>query len=406
MTSISHTGSRLLSLMFFLIGLGALGLTISGNYWFGQSLANDPTLQMWQGGVAVYIDAMVATLAFACGWLMTRGRWVSGLSVGLFALVFAAMSIYSLVGLGATERIAKSRTLSAQIKEQSDISRSSATSIAGAHERNLSWLRSQSTNPRVPAAERKLLRADLFTQTRAGPQVSVASPETIMSDPQAEIMAELTGAPVDQIQMLSIGCMAILLITGKMLAFWLSGLVSRVHFSGSLPLSNLSNEINGEKLNGGPLTPVDNLGNVEDFSRPLSIVENAPHNAPRDASQYSTGEVPESDVEEREREIVRLRGAIHPEAERHVFDLRIIHQFLADCTRPEAGSRIAATALWQAYASYAEAHGYVVASQNQFGRLCTTLRLPRVSGRRSLEYINLRLVRGIEAGEAPHARAA
>jgi hypothetical protein len=405
----TRTGSPVLSVIFFLLGASALALTVTGNAWFGMSLADDPTTQYWQGGTAVYIDIMVAALAGACGFLVSRRRFASGIFVGLLALIFAVASTASLIGLGATERIAKAKSIEMANAAAKEATADKNVFAAGAHERNLSWLRKEASNLNLGRAERRELRQELMTALKEGAPVIAPRTTAPMADPQAEFLSAQTGIPVDRLQMIAIASLAILLIVGKGVCFWLSGYLasgpkvserplSIANEEHSLPLSNVPIENKSIENERGALTLVDNSGDVEQFEDE--------ENTPQQSSTLSLPNPPQISDEERDSEVRRLGTMIREDVNRHTFDRTILAQFLAERTRTKAGGRVSAADLYGAYIIYARKNNYSVLSQNLFGRLCTEAGLQRISNRRVMDYLDLTLIPEAGVREAPHAAAA
>lgn len=405
----ARTGSPVLSATFFLLGLLALGLTVTGNAWFGMSLADDPTTQYWQGGTAIYIDVMVAALAGACGFLFSKRRFVASTFVGLLAVLFAIASTASLIGLGATERIAKAKSI-----EMANVAAKEATTdknvfAAGAHERNLSWLRKEASNPNLSRTERRELRQELMTAIKEGAPITAPQIAAPMADPQAEFLSAQTGIPADRLQMIAVASLAMLLIVGKGICFWLSGFLSSgpkvsaqplsiANAPQALPLSNVPLENKDIDDERGELTLLHKSAAVEQFDDA--------ENASPQSSTLSLPNPPQTSDEERLSEVQRLGAAIRDDVNRHVFDRTILAQFMAERTRPQKGHRVSASDLYGAYVLYANKNNYSVLSQNLFGRLCTDAGLQRISNRRAMEYLDLALVSEAGAREVPQALAA
>ena len=102
-------GSQLLSTIFILLGCAALALSLSGNFIFGQRSAFTNEGQYWQGGMALFVDAMLAALSLFVGVLIAKKAYTSAVCMGLIACLFGLASAYSLIGLGLSERVNKSR---------------------------------------------------------------------------------------------------------------------------------------------------------------------------------------------------------------------------------------------------------------------------------------------------------
>lgn len=393
-----HAPTRLqiLSWTFFLLGLSAFALTASGNIRFGVSLGTSDAAQMWQGGTALLIDAASAALAIGCGMLIAHRRITLSIVVGIAALAFASMSAFGLIGLGASERIAKSRTATATSEAALASVQAENATRAGAYERNLTWLRAQATNKRLGYQERKAIREELRQAVATGPDLLPLPAVNPMVDPQAQIVAQRTGWDVEEIQVGSTAALAILLIVSKVLFFWLAGVLRREPIEDEIEWRNFARHAKPLHVVREGLPPVDN--SVREGLTRLSF-GNPPQSSTQEEDQSSTPPATETEVQ-------RLGAAIREDVNRHVFDQTVLAEFIARHTREARGSKVAAADLYAAYATYASEHNYNVLSQNLFGRLCTLAGLKRVSARRGIEYLDLVLLPSAGSQEGPQALAA
>lgn len=411
-SSSKEGGSPALSALFTLLGLCALGLTVTGNAWFGMSLAQSEEAQYWQGGSAVYIDTMVAALAGACGWLYARGRIATSILLGVLAIIFAAASALSLVGLGAMERIAKAQAIEVAQQSAKEAAEDRNVFAAGAHERNLSWLRQQAQDKSLSRSERRELREELRRETASGPAISERGVTATMSDPQAEFVAKRTGWDVASVQMVFVSGLAILLIIGKTVSFWLSGYLSRSKMITAQPL------IIDNTQQASPLSIVSNdVNGLHDEREGSGTVDNSVGAAPeKEASvkhwhSSTTGDTEVAGIinaqeDDTEHEARRLQSGIRETIGRHVIDEAVVDRFLDEQTQRHPGGNTSAHRLYAAYVLYAQKNNYSVLTQNQFGRLLSAAGLQRVSSRRGVDYLNLVLVDEGGAREAPQALAA
>jgi hypothetical protein len=223
-------------------------------------------------------------------------------------------------------------------------------------------------------------------------------------------MADLTGVPVDKIQVFFVAALAILLIVGKTVSFWLSGYFSRAQIvteqTLSIPLSTQTPVLSNSQSNIKELedaraasTPVDNSADdnaqsdeVEDYNKSSTLSLLNPSLSP---SSY-----------DHDSEVRRLGAAVRQTVNRHVFDETILAQFLAERTMIRNGQRVSAYNLYAAYLMYAQSNNYSVLSQNQFGRLCSAAGLQRISSRRGIDYLDLVLLDEAGAQEVAQAAAA
>jgi hypothetical protein len=146
--------NRLTAAGLFLAGLAALVLTMAMNWRFGQGLAIEADSYLSASAYLV-IDSMTALSALALGQRVAVKAWTSAAVAGVALVLFGTASMISLIGFGASNRMA----IAAAQKAEGE-------AIAGQHQEALKarlahadWLRKQSLSTNgadMSKADRKL----------------------------------------------------------------------------------------------------------------------------------------------------------------------------------------------------------------------------------------------------------
>jgi hypothetical protein len=367
--------SRGASNVCFALAAGALVLSLSGNYLFGGRMAMTDEGMKWNGGASLYIDLAFTALCALCGFMLARKAYLIGALLGVFIVVFGAVSVYSLVGFQASERINKARTGQLAMDTKASAARERTQRAYGAYERNLSWLRAQVASART-RSERRDANAALASALKDAPMVETPNITTAMSDPQAVVFSELTGKSQDWIQIALVFVTAFLVVVGK-------GIFSML---------------------GGYLRPVEEKAAI--------VVEQTPAEAEPEPK-------PAISLRRRLRSIaptnVHIKSDVQERVATVVDDIqrRDISAFFFGAMQPAPNApRIIAGDLYRGYAQWAKSRGLEVLTQNQFGRSCTALMesksipgLMRESTTQGSFYKGWEFVSS-EAEEAPQVKAA
>jgi hypothetical protein len=361
-----------------LLTIGALALSLSGNYLFGGRMAMTEAGSHWNGGASLYVDLAFTAL---CGFLgvaiARRSTWKMRIFLGVMAVLFGAASLYSLIGFQGSERINKVRTEQLAVTTQKSAVDKRNAMAAGAYERNLSWLRSQVANAPTRAEKREANRM-LAEATKNAPDMDVAQVSSAMSDPQATVFAEITTLPESWLQIGNVVVVCLLVVLGK-------GIFSGL-FGYYLPRKAEAVAVEVPEIKMEP---------VAEPQRPRLV---------------PTPEVIEDDKTD------DLAAKLEDKVESFMDEIehRNLRAFFSEAMRPASDSSgILASELHAAYADWAKARGISekdIPTLAKFGRDCTKLMnaafpLYRKAGQRGMLYKGWKMKSG-EAREAPQARAA
>lgn len=377
----SNSNTKTTSIICYaLMGL-ALALSLSGNYFYGERMAMTNEGSKWQGAAALYIDFAFAALAIVFGVLCARKKRLLATAVGFAVFVFGVVSAYSLIGFQASERINKTRTesISATAKQVAVDKRNDL--MAGAYERNLSWLREQVKTASTPTEKREARRA-LNEALRSIPDLDVAPIQAAMPDPQATFLAELTGLDHDRLQQAIVAAMAILIVIGKGIFAALGGYL--------WPRASASVEVPARA----------------DLERSL-VPEGAPKGRRRLQSAAN-----DDDTDELASRVADTMDDLSKEQQQQQ-----VRAYFYEALRPALDAPgIKATEMHKAYLAWAYAKGIEgdrVLNLNQFGRTCTALinrglvpGLGRAPSGHAYYYKGWTFIEAAGDEEAPHAVAA
>ena len=100
--------NRLIAAGLFLASLAVLAATMYMSGSFGHSLAVSEWNRFVNGGLYLVFEIMTALMALTVGAMITKRRWMLSIIAGGALTVFAVSSIVSLVGFGASNRVAVS----------------------------------------------------------------------------------------------------------------------------------------------------------------------------------------------------------------------------------------------------------------------------------------------------------
>jgi hypothetical protein len=217
--------NRLTAAGLFLAGLAALGLTMAMNWRFGQGLAIEADSYLSASAYLV-IDSMTALSALALGQRVAVKAWTSAAVAGVALVLFGMASMISLIGFGASNRMA----IAAAAKAEGE-------AIAGQHQEALKarlahadWLRKQSLTTNgadMSKADRKLFLKESTDAVKSVETMSTPKidPRSIIPDAQATVLANLAGVPVEKVQFALVALLSVLLIVAKATAMGFAGLL-------------------------------------------------------------------------------------------------------------------------------------------------------------------------------------
>lgn len=364
-----QTKSYLLATIFFVLGITAAAFTMSGNFMFGHRMALTETGQIWQGGVALYVDAMVAALAIGVGFSISRRMIFSGLCLGLALICFAGASGFSIVGLSSMERINKTRTDAAKQDaiNKAVLERNSLVK-EGFNERQ-KWLRSTFVKTEGRAA-----RAQILAEMASDPR-GIEAPEiqSVMSDPQAEVAAEMTGLSPAAVQKSIAVVIAVLLVSGKTLCFAFSGIFWPVSKKTAATIADMHHA-------SGPARAHETDPDEFRFDRPNS----------NELSEFDS----DSGLDADDRLVAKLR----PEAAKMAANHRLVTKFLDECTVSSPGGRIRAADIHDLYCQWAEREDEEHLTPNQMGRLLTAVGLQKKHTQDGVTYMGYACRHGWDRG--------
>lgn len=333
--------SRLLSNTFVLLGIAALGLSLSGNFLYGQHSALTEDGQWWQGARAIMIDSSLAVLALFVGKLVSDRKYISASIFGIVAVMFGLASAYSLISFGLSEQVNKTKTVAVNSERSEAVGRINFDSKTEAYQGYMALL-----DQNVLAAKNQKDRETALDARRRAvaeaPQMSIPEITSAMTDAGAETAAAYAkraniSLKVEDFQVAQNIFTTILIVIGKALFFGLAG-----------------------------------------YTRPKpSVVAMA-------VSMADTAVPPQK----------ALRGMRGTQAERaHARKDadRIAARFLAEATYPLQGNAIKATEFHQHFLKWAERSKETPLGVNHFGRAMTRIKAEKVQTANNFIYVNLGL---------------
>jgi hypothetical protein len=157
--------NRLIAAGLFLASLAVLAATMYMSGSFGHSLAVSEWNRFVNGGLYLVFEIMTALMALTVGAMITKRRWMLSIIAGGALTVFAVSSIVSLVGFGASNRVA----VSALHKQEGEAILQRHEAAVNARLEHAAWLRRTSVDRELPKAERKQLLPEASDQIKAIP---------------------------------------------------------------------------------------------------------------------------------------------------------------------------------------------------------------------------------------------
>lgn len=328
--------SYLWSALFCALGAAAFWQTATANYHFGESIANSQTGSLWMGMSSLYVDTMLAALAGVLGLFWTRRRYIATFFVGLLLIGYGGLSLYSLVGWGAAERIQKSVAVSANNDAIKTLTEKKNALAIAAYQDQLRWSRE------IYVKQSKTKRAELLTGMHALPPPALEAPviQTVMPDAQAVVMAGLLDFRMESVQLGGVVALAIALVVGKAVCFFFAG-----YF---WPAQRKTEDLPATKEVPGMTTE----GAAEAVPAPAPVNENEPV-------------VAENDSE--------LAKKLAPDVEGHEAQRFQVEAYLREATIAAPSARITATAMYHHYCDWTRSAGYPPMTQKQFAMLLRSL---------------------------------
>jgi hypothetical protein len=333
-------GSYLLAITLFLLGAGALGITLAMNFLFGRTLAMTNHGQTLQSTASLVVDGFGFALMLAAGTLFAGRRRILACTVGLVGGLFLIYSTTNLIGFGASERLAAAE----HRREQSLAQSAAAREVADARKGQINWLRATVANTKATGRE-------ILVEAIEGQIGKLGTPATIApslpADAQAQAIASLTGWSVEAVQTRGVIALSVLLILAKAL--------------------------------GAALAPMM-------WPRRVAVEPNVSREtlAPETVSEPVNTEPDSQDVAEKLRQ--RVSGY---EVKRLVDERRKrqVETFFRDGMKTDPTARIQASVCHKAYETWAASHGIDPMNQTLFGRTVADLGIKRSDSTSLVYYI-------------------
>lgn len=386
-------GSSLVANIFALLGVLALALTLSGNFFSGQRTAFTGEGELWQGGIAILIDATFAALCLWIGWLVSRKSYVAATSFGLVALIFGAASAWSLVGFSLSESTNKFRTAAVNEQRQSEVDRINYEARMSAYNSYSETLdtsivlasKDKQTKPGMTPAELLAARKEAAFNV---PQMQATKTESALTDAQAQVTAELTkrlggSLKEEDIQLGRAILISLLAVLAKALCFGIAGYRPSEEEAKAKPhMADL-----------GPIAPVHPV-----FSDPVIpgagknplLVHNGKSNVPRLAAR----------VHKPYQDSIRARQFAEETSERQ----RIVNRFFDEMVVSAPGHNVQASELYARFLDWARESDEQVMGNNAFGRILTKRNIKKHLGTTANFYLDIAVrdtpkpLEGIQAG--------
>ena len=210
------SGSYWLSGGLIFAGVVALGVTATMNAHFGKSLALSEVGQDLQQASSLVADGMAALMAVVVGSFWRARRRTAAAVAGAVMCAFAAYSMVSVIGFGASERIGKSARDTATVTAEADATKAANAEAAKSREDLRRWLRDM-TLTRRPGDQKPLIEA--VERAATIPIVVKAVPATVTVDQQASVLASLVRWKLEHVQVTLIVWLSVLLVLAKVSGF-------------------------------------------------------------------------------------------------------------------------------------------------------------------------------------------
>jgi hypothetical protein len=221
-------GSSLVANIFALLGCLALLLTLSGNFLSGQRTAFSGEGELWQGGMALLIDATFAALCLWIGWLVSRKSYTAATAFGLIAIIFGAASAWSLVGFSLSESTNKSRTMALNQQSQATVDRVNYEAKLQAWNAYTDTLDASILAKGGPPTDKASLLAARKEAASSTPELKAPRIESALTDAQAQVTAELakragTAIKEEDVQLARAILISVLAVLAKAICFGIAG---------------------------------------------------------------------------------------------------------------------------------------------------------------------------------------
>jgi hypothetical protein len=221
-------GSSLVANIFALLGCLALLLTLSGNFLSGQRTAFSGEGELWQGGMALLIDATFAALCLWIGWLVSRKSYTAATAFGLIAVIFGAASAWSLVGFSLSESTNKSRTMALNQQSQATVDRVNYEAKLQAWNAYTDTLDASILAKGGPPTDKASLLAARKEAAGNTPELKAPRIESALTDAQAQVTAELakragTSIKEEDVQLARAILISVLAVLAKAICFGIAG---------------------------------------------------------------------------------------------------------------------------------------------------------------------------------------
>jgi hypothetical protein len=221
-------GSSLVANIFALLGCLALLLTLSGNFLSGQRTAFSGEGELWQGGMALLIDATFAALCLWIGWLVSRKSYTAATAFGLIAVIFGAASAWSLVGFSLSESTNKSRTMALNQQSQATVDQVNYEAKLQAWNAYTDTLDASILAKGGSPTDKASLLAARKEAASATPELKAPKIESALTDAQAQVTAELakragTAIKEEDVQLARAILISVLAVLAKAICFGIAG---------------------------------------------------------------------------------------------------------------------------------------------------------------------------------------
>lgn len=221
-----------------LAGTAALAFTLAQNASFGESLGSSWRGIMISAGGSVVMDSFAAILAVAIGLFLSCRHYGRASLLAVPLLFYLAYSMLSSFGFGMNERMAKAERIrdaasearlavqaenALAIQERAATRAMLASAYAEADRKAGDRKLSRIARTEAVAEKKRITESLRILDQNPPPQKQLpSSSETVLADPQAEIIARYTGFGVDTVSIVQIGMLAVGLPLAKILGYLLA----------------------------------------------------------------------------------------------------------------------------------------------------------------------------------------
>jgi hypothetical protein len=346
-------GSSLVANIFALLGCLALLLTLSGNFLSGQRTAFSGEGELWQGGMALLIDATFAALCLWIGWLVSRKSYTAATLFGLVAVIFGAASAWSLVGFSLSESTNKSRTMAFNQQSQATVDRVNYEAKLQAWNAYTDTLDASILAKGGPPADKASLLAARKEAAGNTPELKAPRIESALTDAQAQVTAELakragTSIKEEDVQLARAILISVLAVLAKAICFGIAGYRPPEEEAGvKRPLTTEPKE----RLTLSTIPPEPTPPKVIDINPPRSNTPRISGRAPLKVYANSA----------------KARQFAEATEERE----RIVNRFFDEMVVSQPGNQIQAADLYAAFSDWTRDVNEQRVGGNAFGRVLT-----------------------------------